>query len=128
MALTAKDLIKNKEIIKDRKNDKIEIEVDGYDKPFLFSIPDVDVYDDAQAYAKTRGDRAGDKYIIVECCVEPNLRDPELLAAYEVKEATDLIDELFRFGDVASIIQTLLKFSGFKDEKEVNASIKKAKN
>ena len=128
MVLTAKDLIKNKEIIKDRKNDKLEIRVDGYDKPFLFSIPGIDVYEDAEAYAKTRDDRAGDKYIVVECCLEPNLREPELLEAYGVKEATDICDEIFRAGDTSSIARTLMKFSGFKDEKEVNASIKKAKN
>ena len=128
MALSAKDLIKNKEIIQERKNDKIEIELDGYDEPFLFSVPTVDVYDDAQAYAKNRKNIDADKYMIVECCVEPNLRDPELIEAYQVKDAHALLDELFRPGDLSSIVRTLMKFSGFKDEDEVNASIKKAKN
>lgn len=128
MALTAKDLIKNKEIIKDRKNDKLEIRVDGYDEPFIFSIPGIDIYEDAQAYAKTRDDIAGDKYMVVECCVEPNLRDPELLEAYQVKEAADICDEIFRAGDASSIARVLMKFSGFKNADDVNASIKKAKN
>lgn len=128
MALTAQDLIKNKEIIEERKKDQVEIEVDGYNEPFLFSIPDLETYDNAQAYAKKRKDIDADKYLIVECCLEPNLRDPDLLKTYEVKNGMDLIGILFRPGDIQGIIKTLMKFSGYKDEDEINASIKKAKN
>ena len=71
MAISAKDLINNRKLIEDRKDDQVEIEVPNVGT-FLFRLPTINDSQDAQAKAKNRpGELMENKYLIYSCCVEP---------------------------------------------------------
>ena len=53
MAISAKDLINNRKLIEDRKDDQVEIEVPNVGT-FLFRLPTINDSQDAQAKAKNR--------------------------------------------------------------------------
>lgn len=126
MAISAKDLIKNKKLIEDKKDKQIEIEVPDTGT-FLFRVPNMADYEDSEAYRKKRDNGFdANKFLIKACCIEPNLADPELLEAYGVKNPIDIVDKLFMIGEVSSIATTLVEKAGF--DKEAYKVVEKAKN
>lgn len=126
MAVSAKDLINNRKLIEERKDDQIEIEVPDVGA-FLFRLPTINDYQDAQAKAKNRQNEAMEnKYLIYTCCVEPGLNNKELQDAYECKEPIDIVDKLFMIGEIASIAQILVDNAGFNND--YKTVVKKAKN
>ena len=126
MAISAKDLIKKKKIIEEKKDKQIQIEVPETGT-FLFRIPNMLDYEDAEAYGKKRDNGYEEnKFLIHACCLEPNLKDSELLEAYGVKNPIDIVDKLFMVGEVSSIATTLVKKAGF--DKEAYKVVEKAKN
>lgn len=125
--LTAKELIAKKGLIEDKKNKKIEIEVPDVGT-FSFRLPNMLDYEDAEAYGKNR-DNSGyeqNKYLLYACCLEPNLKDEELLKGFEVTAGIDLIDKLLMVGEVSTIAQILVKKAGF--DKEAFKVVEKLKN
>ena len=127
MALSAKDLINKRQLIEDKKESQIEIEVPETGA-FLFRLPTINDYQDAQAKAKNRtdDDTMPNKYLIYTCCIEPALNDKDLQDAYECKEPIDIIDKLFMIGEVSSIAQILVDKAGFNND--YKTVVKKAKN
>ena len=126
MAISAKDLIKKKQLIEDKKDKQIEIEVPETGT-FLFRIPTLLDYEDAEAYGKKRDNGYEEnKFLLHSCCLEPNLKDPELLEAFEVKNPIDIVDKLFMVGEVSSIATTLVQKAGF--DKDSYKVVEKAKN
>ena len=127
MAISAKDLIKKKKIIEDKKDKQVEIEVPETGT-FLFRIPNMLDYEDSEAYGKNRKQKGyeSNKYLIHACCLEPNLKEPELLEAYEVKNPIDIVDKIFMVGEVSTIATTLVQKAGF--DKDSYKVVEKAKN
>ena len=126
MAISAKDLIEKKKLIEDKKDKQIQIEVPDTGT-FLFRIPTLMDYEDSDAYGKKR--KSGyeeNKFLIHSCCLEPNLKDAELLEAYGVKNPIDIIDKIFMVGEVSTIATTLVEKAGFK--KDAYKVVEKAKN
>lgn len=126
MATSAKDLINKRQLIADRKDKQVEITVPDVGT-FLFRLPTLNDYQDAEAKAKKRPDQGiENKYLIYTCCLEPNLGDKELQDAFDCKEPMDIVDELFMIGDISNIAKVLVEQAGFgKDYLDVVA---KAKN
>lgn len=127
MAISAKDLIKKKKLIEDKKDKLIEIEVPNTGT-FVFRLPTIEDSEDAEAYGKNRNNPGFEqnKYLVHACCVEPRLSDPELLEAFEVTEPIDIVSELFLMGEISSIAMTLVEKAGF--DKESYKVVEKAKN
>lgn len=125
MALNAKELIKKRDLINQKKNKEIEIEVPDTGT-FLFRLPTLEDYEDSEAYAKSRKKQIlANNYLIHACCIEPNLRDEELLKEFECKEPVEIVDKIFMIGEITSIADTLVKKAGFdKDNIEVVDKIK----
>lgn len=116
MALNAKDLIKNKKLIDDKKNKNIEMEVPDLGT-FVFRLPTIEDYEDSEAYAKSRKNEfLSNNYMIYNCCLEPNLKDPELHKAYDVKDPVDIVDKIFLIGEVGTIASHLVEKAGFDME------------
>ena len=64
-------------------------------------------------------------YLVHACCIEPNLRDAELLKEFECKEPVEIVNKIFMIGEITSIADTLVKKAGFdKDNIEVVDKIK----
>jgi len=127
MAVSAKDLINNRKLIEDRKDDQVEIEVPDVGA-FIFRLPTINDYQDAEAKAKNRSDdpTISNKHLIYTCCVEPALNDKELQDAYECNEPIDIVEKLFMIGEITSIAQILVDQAGFNND--YKTVVKKAKN
>lgn len=126
MAISAKDLINKKQLIEDKKESQLEIEVPDVGT-FLFRLPTINDYQDAQAKAKNRPDEAMEnKYLIYTCCVEPALNDKELQDEFGCKEPIDIVDKLFMIGEISNIARILVEQAGFGDD--YMRVVKKAKN
>lgn len=71
-------------------------------------------------------DGEGDRYIIVESVIAPNLKDPKLMKAFGCLEPTDVPDKLLDPGEVTSIARKIMTLSGYgKDIKvKVHEKIK----
>lgn len=67
--------------------------------------------------------------ICIECLTEPNMKDPEFLAAARQKgvaDSTQLLYHCFLAGEIATIAEQALKLSGF--ERDVEEEIEEVKN
>lgn len=112
--LTAKDLLERKQAIQDRKNEKIVIQTD--DGELLFRIPNRSDMTDTNKYA---GDGSvADAFLIYATILEPNLRDPELQKAFldQGQEPVEIVDAIFKPGEVTSIAEKLMREAGYFDE------------
>lgn len=126
MALSAKELIKKRDLINQKKNKEIEIEVPETGT-FLFRLPTLEDYEDAEAYGKSRKQTTlSNNFLIHACCLEPNLRDSELLKEYECKDPVDIVEKILMFGEITSIADVLVKKAGF--DKDNLAVVDKIKN
>lgn len=126
MVLNAKELINKKNIIEDKKNKTIEIEVPDLGA-FKFRLPNINDYNDSEAYGKSRKDNVkANDYLLYTCCLEPDLKDPELQKAYGTKDPVDIVDKIFLFGEINTLSDILIKKAGF--DKEVMNVYEKLKN
>lgn len=124
--MNAKELIKKRQLIEDNKNKEFGIEVPDLGT-FIFRIPTLEDYEDAEAYSKSRKNQMlANNYLVHACCVEPNLRDEELLKEFECKDPIDIIEKIFLFGQITNIADILVKKAGY--DKENMKIVDKIKN
>ncbi len=118
--LTINDVIKRKEQIKKKRNAKKRLYVESLDGEIVVTTPsrelclesiDMDGYE-------------GDKYIVYNSIVEPNICDDSLHKAYEVNEPLDIVDAIFEPGEISSIALELLNMSGYNSHIRVVEEIK----
>lgn len=116
MVLNAKELIKKRDLINQKKNKEIQIKVPDTGT-FLFRLPTMEDYEDSEVYAKSRKKQTlANNYLLHACCLEPNLRDEELLKTYGCKDPVDIVDKILLVGEITSIADTLVKKAGFDKE------------
>ena len=58
----------------------------------------------------------GDAYLVLECVVEPNLKESELLQAYGCVEPLEVVEKIFDPGEISLISQELVKMAGYGDD------------
>lgn len=58
----------------------------------------------------------GDAYLVLECVVEPNLKEPQLLQAYGCVEPLEVVEKIFDPGEISLISQELVKMAGYGDD------------
>jgi hypothetical protein len=59
-----------------------------------------------------RSDKA-DPYLVYNCVIEPNLKDPELQKAFGCAEPIDIADIIFLPGEVSAISGNILRLAGY---------------
>lgn len=120
--LSAKDLIKKRKLIEEKKKKEFVIEV-GDIGQFKFRTPDIFDIIDSQQF---KGGGYEDDYIIYSCMVSPNPKDKELQEAYGCNEPFDIIDALFLPGEKQSVGNAIVEQAGYK--KEVVKLVDEVKN
>src|SRR5690606_8074326 len=58
-------------------------------------------------------ENGGDDFLVYNCIVEPNLKDPELQRVYECVEPTDVVEKIFNLGSTKGIAEQILLMAGF---------------
>ena len=106
MAISVKDLIAKKEEIAAKKHATVD---------FVTSIGTVTVKKPTKSMVleSIERDNDGDAYLILQQVVEPNLKDPELQAAYGCAEPLDIVEKIFMPGEITNLARAIMKTSGY---------------
>lgn len=119
--ITLKDLIARKQEIKNKKKEKRDLYIKSLDSVITVLKPDADLCLDSMDMEGNEGN----DYLVYNCVVEPNLKDVELHKEYGVEEnPMQIVHEIFDNGEVTSIANECLKFSGYVDSVKVVEDIK----
>lgn len=107
MAVSVQDLINKKSAIASRKKELGDLET---------SIGTVVIRKPSRALvlesiAMESGE--GDKYLILESVVEPDLKDKQLQEAFGCGELMDIVDKIFESGEIPAISRAITNFAGY---------------
>ncbi len=105
--INVQDLIKNKEKIQTRKNKLYDLEIPDFGTVTI-KQPTMDLIMEAQNMESN-----SDQYIIYETFVSPNLKDKELQKEFECTEPTDIVNKIFKIGEIAYIGRAIMECAGF---------------
>lgn len=119
--VTLQDLIAKAEQKKQCKKELRQLYVKSLDGIITIIKPDRKLILEAM---DMEDESEGDKYLVYNCVVEPNLKDKELQQAYNVVSPMDVVDEIFEPGEVASISKELIKLAGYVDSVKLVDDIK----
>lgn len=108
MALTINELIARRDELKARKTELYDIETSIGE--ITCRVPDAALVSESWDMAKSAD---GNKNLVYQCCVEPNLKDRDLHKAFNCAEPFDIVTEIFQAGEVAKIAGELLRLAGF---------------
>ena len=114
--LTLQELIAQRESIKDKRNQKYEIETSL--GTILATVPDAALVSEAMSL---KDDGALRNHIVYNSVVEPNLKDAELQKVYGVMEPTEIVTAIFSPGEIFKIADKLLDLAGY--DKKINAKL-----
>lgn len=118
--LTVKDIIKRKEQILKKRNSKKEFYIQSLDAKITCMIPESDIVLDA---LDMEG-REGDYYLVYNSIVEPNLKDSELQANFELETPMHIVEKIFTPGEITSLALELIKLAGYNDSVKLVEDIK----
>jgi len=111
--VTVSDLIKNADAIqKDKKQCKTrDLYVKGLDGVVTISQPTDEIIEDALELPGKEGDR----FLLYNCIVEPNVKDKQLQAAFQCGEPMDIIQALFTQSEIRALAMAALDLAGYGD-------------
>lgn len=105
MAISIKELIEKKESLAQRKKQKYDIETSA--GKMTVKLP-------TRAYvAEVMEIDGSDELLLLECIIEPNLKDTALLEAYGCLEPTDIIGKLFDAGEIPGLGRNVMELAGY---------------
>ncbi|MFA4137144.1 MULTISPECIES: hypothetical protein [unclassified Brevibacillus] len=110
--LTVKDLLSRKDQIKNRQLKTLKLYVDSLDGEIIIQEPPREIAVETLAMAQDDTMKA-DQFAVYHCVITPDLKDPVLQKEYGCVEPTDIVEMLFRAGEIAAISGQALKLSGF---------------
>lgn len=107
--ITLSKLIAEADQKKAKDNETKELYVKSLDGTITIRKPDRSLCLDAL----DMGAQEGDPYVVLECVIEPNLKDAELAKAYECVTPLEVVDVVFEPGEVSLIAQEAVKMAGY---------------
>lgn len=108
--ISIQDLIKNKEKIQARKNKYYDLEIPDFGIVTI-KQPTMDLIIEAQNMESN-----SDQYIIYESFVSPNLKDKELQKEFECTEPTEIVNKIFKIGEISYIGKAIMECAGFNKD------------
>lgn len=111
--ITLQELIAKKEqrLAAKAKPKTIDCYVESLGGTVTLQAPSVEAVSDALKM----GEDGGNAYTVYQCCVEPNLKDPELREAYGAADPVEIVDLIFEPGEVAALSIECMKLAGYGD-------------
>ena len=67
---------------------------------------------------------AGDKYLVYNSIVSPNLKDTALQEAFECVAPDEIIDKIFKIGEISTIAKIAIDLAGFNNKTKILDEIK----
>ncbi len=111
--ITLNELMRRKEQMLEAKRQKKtrELYVESLGGVITIEEPTRELVNDCREMSKNGGD--GDAYIIYQCVKEPNLKDPELLRAFECAEPSEIVGRIFEPGEIGALSQEIVMLAGY---------------
>ncbi|WP_341281619.1 hypothetical protein [Paenibacillus sp. FSL H8-0537] len=106
--LTVAELLQRKETIKGQGQDAVTLQVESLAGEIVITQFPNEILGEAMSK-----DSGSDEYAVLYGVSEPNLRDKELQAAFACTEPTDIVNMLFKLGEIKAIAAELMKLSGY---------------
>lgn len=118
MAVSIAELLEKKEEIAARKKAR-------YDLKTSIGTVTVKLPSRADVSEFMRLDDA-DELLLLDCVVEPNLRDKKLLEGFGCIEPTDVVGKLFDAGEIPALSKKIMRLAGYGQdiEAELHAAAK----
>ncbi|WP_251455280.1 phage tail assembly chaperone [Veillonella intestinalis] len=119
MAINIKELIAKKEELEAKKSIKYDL---------VTSIGTITVAKPSESLVAEALDLSdgSDEYLIINSVVEPNLKDKELLEAFNCASPFDIVGKLFDGGEIVAISKAIMKTAGYgtQIEAKVHETVK----
>lgn len=119
--VTLQDLIARAEQKKQDKKELRQLYIESLDGTITIIKPDRKLILEAM---DMEDESEGDKYLVYNCVVDPNLKDKELQQAYKVVSPMDIVDDVFEPGEIANISKEIVRLAGYIDSVKVVDDIK----
>lgn len=109
--LTLQELLRRKEQMLEAKKIKStkELYIASIDATITIEEPDSALCRDAMGM----DDSDADKYMCYECIKEPNLKSKDVQEAFGCAEPMDIVEAIFKPGEIPQIAVACLKLAGF---------------
>lgn len=118
------ELLQRKDQLKKKSNKTANLYIDSLDSEIVIKAPDRQLAFELISKAQA-GDQTADAFAVLQCVIEPNLKDSSLQEGLGVLSPLDVVDALFSPGEVAAISSHILKLSGFGNGvKQVDEEVK----
>ena len=107
---TLEQLIAKKEqaLNSKKKLKTMDLYVESIDAVITIQEPTKEIVRDAVGM-----EEEGDNYTVYQCCIEPKLKSSDAIEG--CNEPTDIVDILFKPGEVSYIAQKCLELAGYKE-------------
>lgn len=119
--VTLDSLIKNAVKMKKKELDRVELYIESLDGTIIIEEPSRDLCMDALDIDDSH---EADKYMAYNCVISPNLKDKDLLEAYGCDSPADIVDILFKAGEISKISTEALRLAGYNNSSKVVDEIK----
>ncbi|MFD2614498.1 phage tail assembly chaperone [Paenibacillus gansuensis] len=114
--LTITELIAQKEQLKQKTKRTLTLHIESLQGEIVIEEPSRALALEAIEMAQDDMKREmSDPFVVYNCVIEPNLKDPELLKAYGCVEPTDIVDMIFKPGEIGAISGHALQLAGYGD-------------
>lgn len=112
--LTITDILAQKEAAKKKKLARETVHIKAQDKDIVIEEPTKDLIMEATQIGEDDPSQ-GDVHLVYHCIVDPNLKEnhKELMAHFGVSTPYEIVDCLFKPGEVAEIAQLAMKMAGY---------------
>jgi len=114
--LTIADLLKQKDQLKKKEARKTSLYIDSLDAEITIQEPNrslcIETLEMVQDEARSE---MADPYLVYHSVIEPNLKDSKLQEEFGCVQPTDIVEMLFRPGEISAISGHALQLAGFKD-------------
>lgn len=122
--LTIKDLLARKDQLKKKKQSTETLYIESLQGEITIQEPTRELCLESLEMAEGGDSNRADAYMAYNCIVEPNLKDKELQKEFGCVEPTEIVDILFKPGEIAAISGYCLQLAGYgnpvkKVEKEI---------
>lgn len=111
MAVTIAELISKKDEISASKKKHYAIETSIGE--IICKLPTGGLVADAWSMTNTM---EANKFVILNCCVEPNLKDSQLQKEFGCGEPLDIVAQIFQVGEISKLATLLMELAGFNKD------------
>lgn len=113
--LTLDDILKRKEFFENRKNEVITLDIETLNCLVKVKKTDITLYNECMSMDSPEGD----KRLIYECMVEPNLKNTELIEAFDCFTPLDIVEKIFDPLEIYSLTSAIIEVAGYNSVSKV---------